>query len=142
VAAGYGLAVEFDTEPWVCAAPVPLAGDVVVVCDGLALVETDLLGVADLLGLVVGLDELLSVWARGVGEPVQPPVEAAVTVSVTVTCGLGVDGVGVGVTVGVTVTLGLAVTVTVTVTLGLAVPVVLSLTGGVVWTAGGVELLD
>jgi hypothetical protein len=68
---------------------------------------------------------------------VQLPAGAALPVLVTVTCGIGV---GVAVLVTVTVTLGL--TVTVTVWLGLAVPVVLLLTGGVLWTAGGVELFD
>ena len=57
----------------------------------------------------------------------------------TVTRGVGL-GAGVGVTVFVTVAVGPAVTVTVV--LGLAVPVVLLLADAVLWTAGGVELLD
>jgi len=123
-----------DTEPAVRLALLVPADDVLAVCDGFPLVDAGWLDDDDAF-VAFGFDEVAgAAVGRGAVLP-QLPVGVAVAVTVTVT-----RGAGVRVCVFVTVTVGLAVTVTVL--LGLAVPVALLLTDAVLWTAGGVELLD
>jgi len=134
-AAGLDDSESAGSEPCVWLVLLVSADDELAVCDGLALVDADLLGDADLLAAALDVDELTAGPACCAGEFVQLPVGVGAACLVSVT-----GAVDVCVTVLVPVTVGL--TVPVAVPLGLAVPVVLLLTAGVLWTAGGVELLD